>query len=185
MWGTHAEDSAAAAKAGRVRFPVLNQVLSYRTLCLRTLFSTVCVHRRRTTLAFGFHALLVRPAQASLAAPPCCLRARATFLCRTTFVFRIKALVLTQDASSQFCPQKVCRTSTPGTGKPCGVNDAVPAIKRSTHLNLNRIKHLSQHKRACAHSFPQKVCKDEASDKMGLPKSAIQMRDVDDAGCLI
>jgi hypothetical protein len=41
-----------------------------------------------------------------------------------------------------------------------------PAIKTSTHLNLNRIKYLSQHKQACTHSFPQKVCKDALGQKM-------------------
>jgi hypothetical protein len=52
-----------------------------------------------------------------------------------------------------------------------------PATKTSMLLNLNRIKYLSQHKQACAHSFPQKVCKDEAADKPMLPKSAIKRGD--------
>jgi len=55
-----------------------------------------------------------------------------------------------------------------------GVQSAAPAIKTSTHFNPNRIKYLSQHKQACAHSFPQKVCKDLSGDKGGQPKSAMQ-----------
>ena len=108
-------------------------------------------------------------------------------------------LALYQDASSQFCPQKVCRTSGGSLPRPrradAGVRTqrqstgrwhaaragqaldaavqkmAGPATLTSRRLNPNGIKYLSQHKRACTHSFPQKVCKDEAADKLRLPKS--------------
>jgi hypothetical protein len=55
---------------------------------------------------------------------------------------------------------------------PTGTNSAAPATKTSRYLNLNRIKYLIQHKQACAHSFPQKVCKDEAARNTRASKSA-------------
>jgi hypothetical protein len=98
----------------------------------------------------------------------------AEYLCTGKFPFEIKVFVLAQDLSSQFCPQKMCRTSwapacaksQDGQAGPGVHTIAGPAIKTGTHLNLNRIKYLSQHKQACTHSFPQKVCKDALGHKM-------------------
>ena len=98
----------------------------------------------------------------------------AEYLCKGKFPFEIKVFALPQDLSSQFCPQKMCRTSwvpawatSQNRQAGQGVHTiAGPAIKTGTHLNLNRIKYLSQHKQACTHSFPQKVCKDALGHKI-------------------
>ena len=93
----------------------------------------------------------------------------ATILCTCVFLFKIKAFAYHQCVFTQFYPQKMCRTRMAHpTRYPARTHTAsiptiaVPATKTRTHLNLNRIKYLSQHKQACAHSFPQKVCKESA-----------------------
>jgi hypothetical protein len=72
--------------------------------------------------------------------------AHATILCRKIFSFKNKALKATQDASSQFCPQKMCRklaVRIAGTVRSRAKGNAAPARKNGMVFNSHRIKDLS------------------------------------------
>ena len=87
------------------------------------------------------------------------------FCARIFFPLKTRNLRQRKTLPHNFVHRKCAERSLPGLpawcrSRPKGLD--VPARKRGSLLNPHRIKDLTQHKAACAHSFPQNVCKDKA-----------------------